>query len=125
MSIATSMNYVLRRSRAALLMIPILFVCANLSAQNVVTVKGRILDEKNAPVTGASVTVKNASNGVTTDGEGNFSITVPPRSTLVISHIGFAPREISARVATGDIVLHVGNSSLDQVVVIGYGKKSR
>lgn len=94
-------------------------------AQNTVTVKGRVLDEKDAPVAGASVAVKNATGGVTTDAEGNFSISVRAGSTLVISHVGFTQKEIKARSGGMDVVLQAGNNKLDEVVVIGYGTQRR
>src|SRR6185437_7790301 len=108
MTIAKGVNTVLRNKKAGLLLIPLLFLCVSLSAQNTLTVKGRVLDEKNTPVAGASVTVKDAKNGVTTDADGNFSITVPARATLEISHIGFVTREIKARAGSIDIMLQAG-----------------
>src|SRR6185437_10563745 len=125
MTIAKGVNNALLNKKAGLLLIPLLFLCVSLSAQSTLTVKGSVLDEKNTPVAGASVTVKDANNGVTTDADGNFSITVPSKSTLVISHVGFATREIKARAGSIDIVLQAGKNSLDEVVVIGYGTQRR
>jgi len=125
MTIAKGVNNALLNKKAGLLLIPLLFLCVSLSAQSTLTVKGRVLDEKNTPLAGASVTVKDANNGVTTDADGNFSITVPSKSTLVISHVGFATREIKARAGSIDIVLQAGKNSLDEVVVIGYGTQRR
>jgi TonB-linked SusC/RagA family outer membrane protein len=126
MTIASHVNNVLQRIKAGLLLIPLCLLCPSLlMAQNTITVKGRVLNENNAPIAGASVSVKDAKTGVTTDAAGNFSISVPSRSSLVISFVGYAPKEIKARPGTIDISLQPVNKKLDEVVVIGYGTQRR
>ncbi|MDO6434783.1 TonB-dependent receptor [Flavitalea sp. BT771] len=126
MSIAVRVNQILWKKKAALLLIPLLFFCPVLIwAQNTMTVKGRVLNELNAPIAGASVTSKETNTGVTTDENGNFSISVPSRSTLIISFVGYAPKEIKVNSPTVSISLQPGKNDLDQVVVIGYGTQRR
>src|SRR6185312_5168258 len=125
MRIATIVKNVVRRTKAGLIMMPLSLLCTALLAQNTVTVKGHIVDEKNVPVAGASVIVRNARHGVTADANGNFSISVPPQSTLVISHVGFAPKQLKAWTGEIDIILQPSNDDMDQVVVIGYGTQQR
>jgi TonB-linked SusC/RagA family outer membrane protein len=110
-----------------LLLIPLLLLLSPFPgmAQAVITMKGRVLNEKNLAVAGASVAVKGATGGVTTDAGGNFSISVPAGTTLVISYIGYTAKEIKARAGTMDISLLPGRNDLDQVVVIGYGTQRR
>jgi TonB-linked SusC/RagA family outer membrane protein len=126
MTIATCETNLLARRRFRLFLIPLLFLSPILLlAQNTITVKGRVLNEKNAPIAGASVTTKDTHSGVTTDADGHFSILVHPGTTLVISFVGYASKEVKASAATTDISLQPGHNDLDQVVVIGYGTQRR
>jgi len=91
-------------------------------------ITGVVLDETNVPLPSASVVEKGTSNGVVTDFDGNFSITVSQNdATLVISYIGFEPKEIILDGSSSySIQLTEDLARLDEVVVIGYGavKKS-
>ncbi len=97
-----------------------------LSAQNVIKVSGTITDSKNAPMIGASVFEKGTRNGVITDADGKYSISLPEGSVLVFSSIGFTTQERKAVAGTLNIVMEEDQKLLDEVVVIGYGiqKKS-
>lgn len=79
------------------------------------------------PVIGASVVEKgNAGNGVITDMDGRFSLSVKPGATLVISYIGYKSQEV--QVVQGkaiNVVLKEDNALLDEVVVVGYGSVKR
>jgi len=95
-----------------------------LFAQNKVT--GNVSDAQ-GPAIGVSVVEKGTNNGVITDIDGNYAITVKPGATLVFSSIGYATQEIavgSQKVI--DVVLSEDTEFLDEVVVVGYGtmKKS-
>ena len=95
-----------------------------LFAQNKVT--GNVSDAQ-GPAIGVSVVEKGTNNGVITDIDGNYAITVKPGATLVFSSIGYATQEIavgSQKVI--DVVLKEDAEFLDEVVVVGYGtmKKS-
>jgi TonB-linked SusC/RagA family outer membrane protein len=58
------------------------------------TITGVVLDDKNEPVQGATVSVKNGAVSTSTDARGNFSLSVPATATLlVITHVGFDPKE--------------------------------
>ncbi len=87
------------------------------------TVTGKVTDENGQPMQGVSVTVKGAVTGVTTDAEGNYSITVPDNSTLVFSFVGFQEQEIVVVDQTNINITLTASSSqqLGEVVVIGYG----
>jgi TonB-dependent starch-binding outer membrane protein SusC len=86
------------------------------------TVNGTVTDNSNAPVAGASVTVKGTSLGTQTDNSGNFQITVPEGSkTLIISSIGLVPQEVSIEGKNQvSVSMKAANNNLDQVVVVGY-----
>jgi TonB-linked SusC/RagA family outer membrane protein len=89
-------------------------------------VAGKVTSSTGDPIAGASVAVKGAAGGVATDAQGNFSITVPDNSTLVISSVGFVSLEIPVNKRTSiNITLQATNTRLDEVVVIGYGTASK
>lgn len=92
------------------------------------TITGKIVDANGEPVIGASAIVKGTSNGSITDLDGKFSIKdVPENGTITVSYIGYKSQTISVKGKnTISIVLQEDNTSLDDVVVIGYGsvKKS-
>jgi len=97
------------------------------AAQNDGTVKvtGNVKDNTGESVMGAGVQVKGSSQGVITDANGNFSITVKQGSVLVISYLGYTTQEVVAKGGNVNVVLQEDNSLLDEVVVMGYGAQTR
>lgn len=92
-----------------------------------ITVHGYVDDELGEPLIGATVMEKGTSNGTATDIDGNFTINVDPKATLVISYIGYDPVEVSVNGQTDIKVTMKENATmLQETVVIGYGsvKKS-
>lgn len=92
-----------------------------------VKVAGTIVDNTGEPVIGATVRVKdskNGSNGVISDIDGKFTLTVPKGATLLISYIGMNTQEVKA---TGNgelkITLQPESHTIDQVVVTALGIK--
>lgn len=113
-----------RRAVFAALALVISFMA---SAQNKITVKGVVTDETDTPMIGAGVMQLGSDNGVVTDIDGNFSITVPSNSTLIFNYISYASQQIAVDGRTTiNVKLLPDNNVLDEVVVIGYGtmKKS-
>ena len=91
-------------------------------------IKGRITDGANGnPLAGASVTVKGTAVSALTDGQGNFSISVPDdKAVLVVSFIGFSSQELAVGNRNViDIVLQSATGELSQIVVVGYGTQSK
>ena len=79
------------------------------------------------PVIGASVVIKGTSNGVATDLDGKFSISAKPGQTLVVSFVGYLPKEVKIdSKSVYNITIEEDKKMLDEVVVVGYGtmKKS-
>jgi len=90
-------------------------------------VSGTITDQNGNPLPGAAVLEKGTDNGVTTDFDGNFTISVGDQATLTFSFIGFTSVEkVVADTDSYDITLFEDAAKLDEVVIIGYGavKKS-
>jgi TonB-linked SusC/RagA family outer membrane protein len=90
-------------------------------------VTGKVFDNNGEPIIGASVVVKGTSNGSITDIDGNYVITNVPRgATLVITYVGYSPKEISATSnKLKDVVLLEDNRTLNELVVIGYGTQRK
>ncbi len=85
--------------------------------------KGRVLDDNNVPLPGASVTIKNSTIGVATDFDGNFEIELPiGNEILIISYIGYVSAEFNTTNKTNaNIVLQPLSQNLDEVVVTALG----
>ena len=80
-------------------------------AQDRVTVTGRLTDTSHAPLIGASVIEQGTTNGVTTDTEGNYQISVSGNATLGFSFIGYKPQSIAVLNRTViDVTLDPGNA---------------
>ncbi len=91
------------------------------------TVTGKVSDEKGNPVSGATVAVKGAKNGTATDTAGNFSLSVPAAAKqLQVTSVGFAG--VSFPIGGGSnlsITIAAEGTSLNDVVVVGYGTARR
>ena len=89
-----------------------------------IDVTGYVHDANGEPVIGGGVQVVGSKLATVTDINGQFSLTVPVGSSLTISYIGFTSQEVKAK-ATLDITLSEDSRSLDEVVVVGYGKMKK
>ncbi len=84
-----------------------------------IIVKGRVTDEKNLPMPGVSVTVKDTKQGTSTDAAGRYSINVPEGDTLLFSYTGYADQQVAAVQTTINITLQQSFNQLEDVS-IGY-----
>jgi TonB-linked SusC/RagA family outer membrane protein len=101
----------------------------NASAQeSKIIVSGKVTETStDIPIPSANILEKGTTNGVLTDFDGLFTITVKPDAVLVISYVGYTTSEIEVNNLTDiDITLEPSTSTLDEVVLVGYGtmKKS-
>ena len=86
------------------------------------TVKGTVSDAFGDPVIGATVKVQGSNEGTITDFNGNFSIKAASNATLIISYIGYTTKEVNVNgQSTVNVTLEEDNTTLEDVVVIGYG----
>ncbi|WP_343850444.1 TonB-dependent receptor [Algoriphagus jejuensis] len=91
------------------------------------SISGKVLDENNQPLPGATVLVEGTTLGTVTDIEGNYTLTVPDNATLLFSYIGYtAKRVLVGQQSVVNVSLDVDSTSLEEILVIGYGtvKKS-
>lgn len=95
--------------------------------QEEVTVTGTVTDsETGTPIPGINVVEKGTSNGVASDFDGNYSITVPSSAILVFSALGYASQEMAVNDKERiDAALIIDASELDEVVVVGYGYQKK
>lgn len=85
-------------------------------------ITGTVTDEQGEPIIGANVVEKGTTNGIITDIDGKFSISVSSNSILEISYIGYIEQEIKVgNQRQLQIVLDENIQALDEVVVVGYG----
>lgn len=111
------------------LLIILLVMCVTPAmSQNMVTVKGRVVDAKSTPMIGATVVSKgNSSIGAVTDLDGNFTLKVAEGTPLVVSFLGMTTQEVAAK---GGSPLQItmensGAQKLDEIVVVGYGQQKK
>ncbi|MDL2281508.1 TonB-dependent receptor [Parabacteroides sp. OttesenSCG-928-G06] len=90
------------------------------------TITGTIVDERGETVIGANVVEKGTTNGVVTNIDGEFTISVTPNAILEISYIGYKSQEVSTAGQTSlNIRLLEDSQTLDEVVVVGYGVQKK
>ena len=87
------------------------------------TITGTVTDSANGrPLQSVSVIIKGTRTGAQTAADGKFTINVPANAgTLVISSVGYNSKEVAVGSESLDISLSPSSSSLNEVVVIGYG----
>lgn len=121
------MKNAIYHSKSWILLIILLTCSFGVSAQSI-TVNGIVKDNSGEGIIGANVLQKGTTNGTVTDLDGNFSLTIPDRNTvLVISFLGYVTQEITVGNQTIlNVILKEDTQNLDEVIVIGYGtaKKS-
>lgn len=102
------------------------FLCFSLIGMAQIQISGKVTDKANLPLPGANVIIKGTSTGAQTDFDGEFSIEAASGDVLVISYLGYVTQEITITDNKNlAIVLVEDTSQLDEVVVVGYGTKSK
>ncbi len=91
------------------------------------TIKGRVVDDRGEALPGATITVKGTNLIIQTDAQGKFQLDVPQDARiLIITFVGMQTEEVRIGSRTSfDISLRRVNSSLTDVVVIGYGTQRK
>lgn len=92
-----------------------------------IQLRGTVTDTTGEPIIGASVVEKGTTNGLITDLDGKFTLTIHPNATIIVSYVGYKTQDV---VTKGEkeirVMLQEDAQMLDETVVIGYGtmKKS-
>ncbi|MDG3583011.1 SusC/RagA family TonB-linked outer membrane protein [Galbibacter pacificus] len=92
-----------------------------------IEIEGVVYDDAGMPLPGASVMEKNTTNGVQTDFDGKYTIAVDSESAILIfSYVGMKSQEIVVGGQTAiKVTLQNDLQSLDEVVLVGYGKQKK
>src|SRR5690349_7084449 len=110
----------MKSKNCVLLLLLICLFSTSAFSQERKTVSGVVRDNSGAPLVGVTVTEKGTNNRVVTDVNGSYKITVNPQSNLVVSYVGFSPKEISVSdPSTASISLETSGGALTEVVVTG------
>lgn len=91
-------------------------------------IKGRVIDSDGNPLVGVTVQIEGTGYGVITDADGNYILEFPSMAhpKIVFSSIGYKSKSIEFRgVKEQNMMLELDHVALDDLVVIGYGSKSR
>ncbi|MDB5200815.1 MAG: TonB-dependent receptor [Ferruginibacter sp.] len=105
----------------------ILFALSQTYAQNI-QVSGRVTSggNSNQPLVAATVSVKGTNTATTTDANGNYSLSAPKNSTLVVSYTGMTAQEYrvsGSGVHNFDLQATAG--TMDELIVVGYGTQKK
>ncbi len=103
-----------------------LFLSVGVYAQSK-TISGKVTSgDDGSALPGVSVVVKGSTQGVTTDVDGVYKISVASNSTLIFSYVGFRPQEVAVGNRTiVDVQLAEDSKVLDELVVVGYGSQEK
>jgi len=86
-----------------------------------IKVSGVVVDQTQSPLPGATVVVSGTTTGAVTDVDGNFQISCPKGSTLVISFVGYKNSTVTASEGKITVVLQENYVTLNETVVVGIG----
>lgn len=124
----TLLHRCLQKCSSSILLLTMLFLFLEASSQTRTPkeYKGRLTDSSGAPVSGVTVSVKNARQSTTTGENGSFTIKANEGATLVFSAVNYESEE---RTTGSELMLNIElrqkQTVLSDIVVIGYGKGSR
>jgi TonB-linked SusC/RagA family outer membrane protein len=91
-----------------------------------IDIHGKVTDAGGKPLVGVSVTVNGSNKGVVTDEGGSFAITVPEKTVLRFSYVGYEPVDITVSVQKElSIILIQSAAALNDMIVIGYGTQRK
>lgn len=104
----------------------LLATCLSLFAQKR-EISGTVVDDKGEPVIGCGVVEAGTTNGVVTDLDGKYTISVDSGSTLTVSCIGFNDATVTVKDGQSiyNVILTEDSMLLNEVVVVGYGTMKR
>jgi TonB-linked SusC/RagA family outer membrane protein len=102
-------------------LLTIIFLTFSITLFAQTTIEGVVNDAKGLPVPGANVIIKGTKNGVITDFDGVFKIKAKIGDILIISSLGFDKKEVKIQGNAIKIVIEESNTTLNEVVVVGYG----
>lgn len=122
----TSYSTIYSKRHKGVLFLLFLFFLSTSATLAQVNVTGKVTNEDNIPIPGVFVLIKDSTKGTVTDIDGLFTIDAEIGSILVFKYLGFKTKEVAVTdLKELTIKLLEDIDSLDEVVVIGYGEKSK
>jgi TonB-linked SusC/RagA family outer membrane protein len=127
------LNYYLAQARSKLklgilllVFSPFVLFSFTVSAQER-QIKGKVSEVNGSELPGVSVSVKNSTRGTITNANGEFSLAASSGEVLVFSMVGYVSKEhiLSATQTAVNITLESSDTSLEEVVVVGYGTQRK
>ena len=88
-------------------------------------VSGTVTDSSNAPLAGVSVQIKGASNSVSTDFDGKYSIVAKKGDEIKFSYIGLTTKTVTVSEGTVNVKMESGEQTLQDVVILGSRSRAR
>src|SRR5688572_4384312 len=113
--------------KVVLLLMAISLSIGHIWAQQQRTITGKVIDDKGAPIPGASVLVKGTNTGTSTAADGTFTISVPATAkALIFSSVGLGEKEINLTASNEyPVTLSTKAGDMTEVVVVAYGTRKR
>ncbi len=113
-------DYILEKNRIVIIM------RKKEPAVDLMTVKGKVVDEKGNPLAGATVMIEGTTQGVATDADGRFSLPVRPNSVLVFTFIGYKNESVLVKDKTNiNVRMKPTEESLEEVSVVAFGEQKK
>jgi TonB-linked SusC/RagA family outer membrane protein len=115
------------RIKAYVLVLMAFTIPLELYGQESVRIKGKIINDLNEIISGVTILEKGTVNGVISDAEGEYSISVSANATVVFSFIGYKSVEKTAQtlLTNPDIILTGQVTALDEIVFVGYSQQKK
>lgn len=116
------MQKIKKKTWSFMFIFSLLLFCSNSLFAQQKTISGMVMEPSGEPIIGASVQIKGTSTGTITDAAGNYSISVPNSSSvLVFSYLGFKTQELPAAGSVINVKMEEDAIALDEFVAVGYG----
>ena len=112
--------------RKLMLLLLLLFATFTAIKAQDIKVTGRITDAATGlPVVSASIKVKGSKSGVSADANGQYTIRATKGAVIIVTSIGYLPKEVTVRDESLSISLTTSDNTLTDVVVVGYGTQKK
>ncbi|WP_286767389.1 MULTISPECIES: SusC/RagA family TonB-linked outer membrane protein [Sphingobacterium] len=103
-----------------------MFTVGATMAQQKISITGRITDSQGAPLAGVTIREKGGKISTSTNETGQYTISVPENTIILISYIGYQDQEVNSKGRSIiNVSLEKNTSALDEVVVVGYGTQKK
>ena len=103
-----------------------LFLLPAAYAQETVNITGKVTDEKGLPIPAVSVKIKNSTQAISTDANGNYAMKASIGSQLVFQYLSYTTQEVTiSKAGPLNIKMTEADNDLEEVVVVGYGTQKK